>query len=135
MNERLSAKMELAASLLNEDGSVTPGADLPKGFLVQEGEGGLEADFQEALIADSVAHALKLARAQTQLTAKEVVERRGLSKGRLSRIENGELNPTVGTLAEHADALGYNVTVVLTPRHQGQAIEVELPLAVHHSSI
>ena len=34
MNERLSAKMELAASLLNEDGSVTPGADLPKGFLV-----------------------------------------------------------------------------------------------------
>ncbi|WP_291427124.1 helix-turn-helix transcriptional regulator [Deinococcus sp.] len=131
MNERLKEKMELAASLLNENGSVTPADQLPGGLLVQEGKGGLETDLQEALIADSVAHALKLAREQTHLTAKELAERRGLSKGRLSKIENGALNPTVGTLAEHADALGYDVTVVLTPRHEGQSIEVELPLAAH----
>ncbi len=129
MNERLKAKMESAAKLLNADGSVTPCELLPAGFLVQEGDGGLEADVQVALIADSVAHALKLARAQTYLTAKELAERRGLSKGRLSKIENGSLNPTVGTLAEHADALGYDVTVVLTPRNHGKAIEVELPLS------
>lgn len=129
MNERLKAKMELAASLLNTDGSVTPAEQLPAELLVQEGKGGLETDLQEALIADSVAHALKLAREQTHLTAKELAERRGLSKGRLSKIENGALNPTVGTLAEHADALGYDVTVVLTPRNHGKPIEVELPFA------
>lgn len=131
MNERLKAKMELVASLLGEDGTVTPAASLPAGLLVQEGTEGLERDLQEALIADSVAHALKLAREQTHLTARELAEKRGLSKGRLSRIENGALNPTVGTLAEHADALGYDVTVVLTPRHPGKPIEVELPLAAH----
>lgn len=128
MNERLKAKMELAASLLNEDGSVTPAEQLPVGLLVQEDKGGLESMLQEALIADSVAHALKLAREQTQLTATELAKRRGLSKGRLSKIENGALNPTVGTLAEHADALGYDVMVVLTPRQSGKAIEVALPL-------
>lgn len=129
MNERLKAKMEIAATLLNEDGSVTPADNLPVGFLVEEGAGGIEADFQAALIADSVAHALKLAREQSHLTAKELAERRGLSKGRLSRIENGAMNPTVGTLAEHADALGYDVTVVLTPRTTGKPIEIALPLA------
>lgn len=134
MNEHLKAKMELAARLLNEDGSVTPAESLPAGLLIQEGKGGLETDLQEALIAHSVAHALKLAREQTHLSAKELAERRGLSKGRLSKIENGALNPTVGTLAEHADALGYDVTVVLTPRNQGKAIEVELPLTAQGQS-
>lgn len=129
MNERLKAKMELAATLLNEDGSVTPADNLPTGFLVEESAAGLEADFQAALIADSVAHALKLAREQAHLSAKELAKRRGLSKGRLSRIENGAMNPTVGTLAEHADALGYDVTVVLTPRNAGKTIEIALPQA------
>lgn len=131
MNERLSAKMQLAASLLNPDSTVTPAADLPAGLLTGESAAGLENDVQEALIADSVAQALKLARQQTHLSARELASRRGLSKGRLSRIENGSLNPTVGTLAQHADALGYDVTVVLTPRSSGQPIEVELPLTNH----
>ena len=129
MNERLKVKMERAASLLNADGSVTPAADLPAGLLVPESSSGIAADVQEALVADTVAHALKLARQQTTMSATELAGRRNLSKGRLSQLENGSVNPTVGTLAEHADALGYDVTVVLTPRKEGPAIEVVLPAA------
>lgn len=128
MNETLKAKMERAARLLEEDGSVTPAPKLPAGLLVEEGPGGIEADVQEALVAETVAHALKLARQQTELSAGDVAKRRGLSKGRLSQLENGAVNPTVGTLAEHADALGYDVTITLTPRSAGQPIEVALPL-------
>lgn len=127
MNEMLKAKMERAAHLLEEDGSVTPASHLPAGLLVAEGPGGIEADVQEALVAETVAHALKLARQQTELSAGDVAKRRGLSKGRLSQLENGAVNPTVGTLAEHADALGYDVTLILTPRRAGQPIEVALP--------
>ncbi|WP_425146611.1 helix-turn-helix domain-containing protein [Deinococcus sp.] len=127
MNERLRAKMERAASLLNADGSVTPAADLPVRLLVPEGSGGVAADVQEALVAETVAHALKLARQQTHMSAKELAEKRHLTKGRLSQLENGSVNPTVGTLSEHANALGYDVTVVLTPRQEGSAIEVVLP--------
>ncbi len=129
MNERLKAKMERAASLLNADGSVTPAADLPARLLVEEGAMGIAADVQEALVAETVAHALKLARQQTHMSATELAGRRKLSKGRLSQLENGSVNPTVGTLAEHADALGYDVTVVLTPRSEGSTIEVVLPAA------
>ena len=129
MNERLKAKMERAAGLLNEDGSVTPAPRLPAGLLVEAGAGGVAADFQAALVAETVAQALKLARQQTELSAQEVARRRKLSKGRLSQLENGAVNPTVGTLAEHADALGYDVTVVLTPRKTGQTIEVSIPSA------
>lgn len=129
MNETLKAKMKRAARLLEEDGSVTPASKLPAGLLVEEGPGGIEAAVHEALVAETVAGALRLARQQTELSAQDVAKRRGLSKGRLSQLENGAVNPTVGTLAEHADALGYDVTLVLTPRHAGQTIEVALPFA------
>ncbi len=129
MKESLKAKMERAAALLNADGSVTPAADLPAGLLVPESAAGFAADVQEALTANTVAHALKLARQQTHLSAAELAQRRGLSRGRLSQLENGALNPTVGTLTEHADALGYDVTVILIPRRAGKTIEIPLPLA------
>ncbi len=105
MNKGLKAKMKLGGRL---DGSVPPAEQLPEGLLVRA-----------ALVADRVAHALKLAREPTHLTAKELAERRGLSKGRLSKIENGALNPVAGTLAKQADAPAYDVTVVLTPREHG----------------
>jgi DNA-binding XRE family transcriptional regulator len=127
LNERLKTKMERAASLLNADGSVTPAADLSAALLTSEGTGSIAADVQEALVAETVAHALKLARQQTHMSAKELAEKRHLTKGRLSQLENGSVNPTMGTLAEHADALGCDVTVVLTPREEGPAIEVVLP--------
>jgi len=127
MNESLKAKMALAAELLNADGSVTPTADLPAGLLVPESASGFAADVQDALTAETVAHALKLARQQTHLSAAELARRRGVSRGRLSQLENGAVNPTVGTLAEHAGALGYDVTVTLTPRRAGKTIQVDLP--------
>ncbi len=126
-NERLKAKLERATALLNADGTVTPTEGLPAGLLTEEGRGGVAANVQEALVVDTVARALKLARQQARMTAKEVAGRRELSKGRLSQLENGSLNPTVGTLAQHADALGYDITVVLTPRASGQTIEIALP--------
>ncbi|WP_216325991.1 helix-turn-helix domain-containing protein [Deinococcus aestuarii] len=126
MNERLKAKMELAASLLNDDGTVTPADRLPEGLLTQESRAGIEADYQDALNAENLAHAWKIARQRAQITAKELARRRQLTKGRLSQIENASHNPTVTSLAEHADALGYTVKVVLVPRHAGQRIEVPI---------
>ena len=130
MKESMKAKMALAAELLHADGSVTPAADLPAGLLVPESASGFAPDVQDALTAETVAHALKLARQQTHLSAAELARRRGLSKGRLSQLENGSVNPTVGTLAKHAGALGYDVTVTLTPRRAGKTIQVDLPQPV-----
>ncbi|MFT2720144.1 hypothetical protein ACMT4L_09090 [Deinococcus sp. A31D244] len=98
MKESMKAKMALAAELLHADGSVTPAADLPAGLLVPESASGFAPDVQDALTAETVA-----------------------------QLETGSVNPTVGTLAEHAGALGYDVTVTLTPRRAGKTIQVDLP--------
>jgi DNA-binding Xre family transcriptional regulator len=57
---------------------------------------------------------LKAEREAQGLTLQELGERTGIGKANLSRLENSRNpNPTVGTLARYADALGKNLSISL----------------------
>ncbi len=57
---------------------------------------------------------LKAEREAQGLTLQELGERTGIGKANLSRLENSRNpNPTVGTLARYADALGKNLSITL----------------------
>jgi DNA-binding Xre family transcriptional regulator len=57
---------------------------------------------------------LKAEREAQGLTLQELGERTGIGKANLSRLENSRNpNPTVGTLARYADALGKNLLITL----------------------
>jgi DNA-binding Xre family transcriptional regulator len=57
---------------------------------------------------------LKAEREAQGLTLQELGDRTGIGKANLSRLENSRNpNPTVGTLARYADALGKNLVITL----------------------
>lgn len=123
MNERLKQLARRAEQELNADGSVTI---LDDSLLTREGERGIEGDYLEALLAESVSEALRLARERAGLSGAELARQRRLSPGRISQMERSAQNPGVQALAEHVDLLGYDARVVLTPRKGGPSIEVAL---------
>lgn len=87
MTDRAQARAARLAALLNEDGTVTPADGLPDGLLTEARED-LEATYLEALTADTIGE--------------------GLTKGRLSQLENPDLDPQLSTITQQADALDYD---------------------------
>ena len=54
-------------------------------------------------------HRLRKAREAANLSLADVAERTGMDKAALSRLETGQGNPTIDTLARYAAALGKRV--------------------------
>ncbi|AZI45336.1 XRE family transcriptional regulator (plasmid) [Deinococcus psychrotolerans] len=127
MTDRAQLRAARLAALMNEDGTLTPADHLPVGLMAQESAQGIEEDFQQAIIANSLAQAWKIARQRESITGKALAERRKFSTARLSQIENDSHNPTLSSVADHADALGYDVQVILTQRINRQKIAVPVP--------
>ena len=65
--------------------------------MVERGERGTDANFGERL------RAMRLLRGLTQ---KQLEERTGIDKGRISAFENGHINPRLSTLLRFTEALG-----------------------------
>lgn len=57
------------------------------------------------------------ARIKKGLTQKELSKITGISQADISRLENGNGNPTLDTIKRLAYALGYEVTIKLQPIH------------------
>jgi len=55
---------------------------------------------------DNLGEQLRHLRVEKRLTLRALAERVGKSESYLSRLENGQINPTLGTLKRVADALG-----------------------------
>ena len=93
---------------------------------VPEGDGWtgeqLQAAFEEALFERRMGDALHTARETRGITGVELARRTGVSPMRISQLERVGGNVEVQTLSRVADALGYDVTVTLTPREGGRAI-------------
>jgi DNA-binding XRE family transcriptional regulator len=51
------------------------------------------------------------------LTQSQLSERSGVSQPEISRIENGAINPTIGTMARIANGLGARIGLVSDVRH------------------
>ena len=58
----------------------------------------------------------RLAREKAGLTQIDIETRTGIKQHYVSQIENGRQNPTLGTLAVLATAVGQNVSSMLRPR-------------------
>jgi hypothetical protein len=126
MTDRASARAARLAALLNADGTLTPAATLPEGLLVEPKEE-VEAIYLKALTTHSVGEGFQAMRAESGLSTPEVLARRNLTKGRLSQLEQAELNPQLSTITQQADALDYDVSIVFTPRNkQRRAVQVSV---------
>ncbi|WP_310571704.1 helix-turn-helix transcriptional regulator [Gemmatimonas sp.] len=54
-------------------------------------------------------------RRQAQLTQRELAERVGTSQSAIAKLEQGESNPTIGTIERCAEAAGFAVKIMLVP--------------------
>ena len=52
------------------------------------------------------------ARKSKNMTQKQLSKMTGISQGKLSKIENGEANPTLKVMSKIANALGMNISLV-----------------------
>ncbi|MDV6375188.1 helix-turn-helix domain-containing protein [Deinococcus arenicola] len=118
MISRAKERAARMQALLNDDGTITPAAQLPDGLLTQEIH--LETEYLKALTAESVGEGLGAIRRESGLTGSEAGQKRGLSKGRLSQLESAASNPQLSTITEQAAALNYDVTIIFTPREKGR---------------
>lgn len=118
MTDRTQGRAARLAALLNEDGTITPAEHLPQRLLTQDED--LETTYLEALTTETVGEGLHALRMESGLKTPEVLARRGLTKGRLSQLESRTQNPQLSTIAQQADALDYDVTIVFTPREKGR---------------
>ena len=64
----------------------------------------------------NVIRALIDARASQNLTQRELSERTGIAQTEISRIENGERNPSIKLLQRLADGLGMVLNVSFVPK-------------------
>lgn len=79
---------------------------------------------------------IRKARIEQKMTAEELAERAGLSRGLLRRIENGDLGCTIGAVFETAAVLGVRLfdaeeKEMTTTLQANNAVMTLLPKAIH----
>lgn len=66
------------------------------------------------MIAQIFAKRLKIHRAISDISQKELAVKAGLSQSTVAQIENGRMDPSLKTAEKLAEALGVQVTTMLT---------------------
>ena len=66
----------------------------------------------------SIIQAVIDARKSTNITQKELAERTGIAQSDISKLENGNSNPTLGMLKRLADGMGMTVKLQFVPKAQ-----------------
>ena len=64
----------------------------------------------------AVMRAIADARAEQNLTQKQLSERTGIAQAEISRLENGTRNPSIRLLQRLAEGLGYTLKVEFVPK-------------------
>ena len=111
------------------------GRPLPDAALIMNDQARLAgAEHLERMLGVTVAQRVRERRTDRGLTITQLAERAGISKGMLSKIENGQTSPSLGTIAALAGALEVPVTALfrgLEEEHDaifvpaGQGIDIE----------
>ena len=81
----------------------------------------LAVQVEEALVAASAGDLIGLARAARGLSMRELAAQLGVSSARVSQVQHGS-GVEVQTLGRYAHALGYELTLTLTPLEGGPPI-------------
>lgn len=74
------------------------------------------AAYEEVQPELAVMRAIADARAEQNLTQKQVSERTGIAQAELSKLENGARNPSIKLLQRLADGLGYTLKIEFVPK-------------------
>ncbi len=69
---------------------------------------------QKQAALDDVMATLKAARESAGISLRDLEESTGISRGNLSRLENGSSNPTIATLRRYAAAIGKSVQITVS---------------------
>ena len=69
---------------------------------------------QQPAALDDVMATLKAARESAGISLRDLEESTGISRGNLSRLENGSSNPTIATLRRYAAAIGKSVQITVS---------------------
>jgi|GEM_PF-2369297 len=81
----------------------------------------LAVEIEEALVAASAGDLIGRARAARGLSMRELAAQLGVSSARVSQVQHGE-RVEVQTLVRYARAMGYELTLTLTPLEGGAPI-------------
>lgn len=69
---------------------------------------------QKQAALDDVMATLKAARESAGVSLRDLEKSTGISRGNLSRLENGSSNPTIATLRRYAAAIGKSVQITVS---------------------
>ena len=86
----------------------------------------LERTFKAELLARSAGALLRQARENRGKSLSKLGQELGISKGRVHQREQKDANLEIKTILEQAEALEYEVELVLKPKHGGQEIRALL---------
>ncbi|QCJ70717.1 XRE family transcriptional regulator [Providencia heimbachae] len=92
----------------NDDLALVSLADL-KSELLQDNE--VQQRYLELQVRKALIYDLKSARIAKKLTQSQVADRMHTQKQNVSRLEQGEFDPKLGTLLKYAEAVGGRITV------------------------
>lgn len=76
-----------------------------------------EAEYEVLAPEFSIIQAMIDARKAQNLTQKELSARTGIAQADISKLENGNANPTIKMLQRLADGLGLSVKIEFVPKH------------------
>jgi DNA-binding phage protein len=93
----------------------------------------LAEEYAEAVVAESVGQLIAVARKETGRSLRDVGAAAGVSHGRVREVEHSS-NVEIATLVRVADALGYDVRIVLEPRGAGRQTARRITAALEYSS-
>lgn len=116
----------LAALLAQPEGRVAVPEQVPAGLLEVVTPAELEGAAQSAIATQAAGEALRQARQQQELSLRQAGAVSGRSAPRIKAIEATDLDIQLSTVVAHAQALGYEVKLVLSPVAGGRPIEAQL---------
>lgn len=116
----------LAALLAQPEGAAPKPQHVPAGLLQAVTPDELTRAADTAIATHAAGEALRQARQDRELSLRQAGAASGRSAPRVKAIEDTELDIHLGTVVEHAHALGYEVKLVLTPLAGGRLIEAHL---------
>ena len=77
-----------------------------------------KAEYEKLEPEFSIIQAVIDARKATNITQKELSERTGIAQSDISKLENGNSNPTLGMLKRLADGMGMTIKLQFIPKTQ-----------------
>lgn len=76
------------------------------------------SDVTHAVETDEIIQALIKARRTSGLTQKDLAERTGIAQGDISKLENGNANPSLRTLKRLAEGMGMQLKIEFCPANR-----------------